>query len=371
VNTSGADSTTRRSLAYLPQLDGLRALAIGGVLLLHAWMQTFKGGWIGVMIFFVLSGYLITTLLIAEFERQRSIAIGRFYIRRVLRLMPAYWLMLATYAVAYIATAPSGERGSRWHEFWVALTYQTNFHVTDMPQIGFTWTLAIEEQFYLIWPLIVLACLSARRGRAALLAVTTALTVAFIVGRVVMAIHGAGWATLYNTPQDALLIGCLAAQVSAYPAVRRVASNPLIPWIALGVCAVLLVTTDNVYSWLYAGPLTGLCILFAASILALVQQRDSLAVRWLSKPFMTYIGKISYSLYLWNLFSFDAARHFGGGIVRVVLGVLLAFALAVLTRELVEKPVAKWRTRFESARANRSSVVAPVEPSAQQTAPAI
>ena len=111
-----AGALERRS-RYVPQLDGVRGVAILAVLLLHASVSKFPGGWIGVHVFFVLSGYLITTLLLQEWERTGRIGLGRFWVRRILRLVPAYWLVLVGFLLIHLPTTNAARSAGLWHEF--------------------------------------------------------------------------------------------------------------------------------------------------------------------------------------------------------------------------------------------------------------
>lgn len=210
------DATPFR-LGHRRWLDGLRGVAI--LLVLGSHFGLVRGGFLGVDVFFVLSGFLITTLLAEEWRRDRAIDLPRFYLRRALRLLPAYLALLAVCAAATAAGSPA-RRADGFREVLVAGAYVSNWptlHQTALPRLGHTWSLAVEEQFYLAWPVVLLALLRshARRG-----------TVLAVVGG--FALLSAGWrAALHAThapdePQvsllrlymgldtraDALLIGC-------------------------------------------------------------------------------------------------------------------------------------------------------------------
>src|SRR5882762_4225045 len=161
----GPDSAGAASAAaYRPHLDGLRAIAVYLVVLFHAGSQRFPGGYIGVDVFFVLSGYLVTQLLLRDLARTDSIRFGRFYSRRFRRLLPAAFVALTVTAVVYTAIASPAEVVATVGSFKAAFLYSTNWYfihqstgyfgadITTNPVLHF-WSLAVEEQFYLLWPL--------------------------------------------------------------------------------------------------------------------------------------------------------------------------------------------------------------------------
>ena len=149
---------TDRRLSRAPALTGIRAVAIGLVILVHTNISVAQGGWIGVDVFFVLTGFLITALLLNEHDANGRFSIPKFYVRRVFRLVPAYWAFLLI-VVVWASIWRSGEFGSWSSEVVKSATYQMDFFdINHFPQIGIgqVWSLAIEEQFYLIWPLLLL-----------------------------------------------------------------------------------------------------------------------------------------------------------------------------------------------------------------------
>ena len=161
---------------YLPGLDGMRALAVIAVMLYHANHDWLSGGFLGVEVFFVISGYLITLLLIGEHERNGRIRLGQFWLRRIRRLLPAVLTMMAAVAVymALFNREPQGRtRGdflggifyvSNWYQIFVGQGYTAERGVRALRHL---WSLAVEEQFYLIWPLVMVGILRARSPPAA------------------------------------------------------------------------------------------------------------------------------------------------------------------------------------------------------------
>ena len=150
---------------YRRWLDGLRGVAILAVLAYHFYLL--PGGFLGVDIFFVLSGFLITSLLADEWRRWGSISLSLFYLRRALRLLPAFWVLLLVYGLAGLGR-PAAEAAARGKEIALAACYVANWpaiHQTPMPIVGHSWSLAVEEQFYIIWPLVFYSLLRLGLGR--------------------------------------------------------------------------------------------------------------------------------------------------------------------------------------------------------------
>ena len=180
----------RRSgeLAYQPALDGLRAFAVGAVIAYHLGAGWAAGGFLGVDAFFVLSGYLITSLLLSEWGRRTAISLPRFWVRRARRLLPALFVVLGAIALYAVALAPASQLRTLRADGLASLFYFANWHFVLSGQSYFDlftlpspmrhlWSLAIEEQFYLVWPLVVLGWLA-----AALMALTVLLLVWSSVG---------------------------------------------------------------------------------------------------------------------------------------------------------------------------------------------
>ena len=171
----GDQGAPRARTAYLPGLDGLRAISVVAVLLYHAGMQWLPGGFLGVEVFFVISGYLITLLLSQEFTRHHGIALGQFWLRRARRLLAALYTLLAVVSVVVLVFYRE-DADELAGQVWAALTYVTNWFLIVIDQSYFAtverpmvfqhlWSLAIEEQFYLLWPVLLLVLLRVSRNR--------------------------------------------------------------------------------------------------------------------------------------------------------------------------------------------------------------
>ena len=215
-----------RALGYQPAFDGLRALAIGLVVLVHVYRWP-AGGYLGVDLFFVLSGFLITSLLLEERDRHGDVSLTRFYGRRALRLFPALWVFLA--ASALIFAGLSSHAGTHLKGFVQGFTYTTNlgvvFHSFDS-SYQTLWSLAIEEQFYLVWPAVLLVALWLGASRLGLAVVVFGVALAEASARFFLTPAHVpqrfGWETV--TRFDSILIGCVAGllSASASPAARGV-----------------------------------------------------------------------------------------------------------------------------------------------------
>src|SRR5262245_56508026 len=175
TTTSPARAVARpiSDVPYLPGLDGMRALAVLAVMIYHANPTWLPGGFLGVEVFFVISGYLITLLLISEHEQHGRVSLGHFWLRRARRLLPALFTMMTALVVytAFFKSEALGQlRGdviagffyvSNWYQIWIGAGYTA---AEDFVPLRHLWSLAVEEQFYLLWPLLM-AFLLARKGR--------------------------------------------------------------------------------------------------------------------------------------------------------------------------------------------------------------
>jgi peptidoglycan/LPS O-acetylase OafA/YrhL len=381
-----ADSSSRWQSAtdrHVAALDGIRAVAVMAVLLFHAGVGWFGGGMLGVDMFFALSGFLITSLLVAEHRRSGTLRLGRFYERRARRLLPALFLMLLMVAAYANWFAEPDVLGSIRSDAVSTLFYFSNWHFVFSDQGYFvhfgppspllhTWSLAVEEQFYLIWPLVSLLVLR-RRGRRALAAVAAVGAGASVALTAVLFAAGAGSARLYygsDTRAQAVLVGaCLGAlgPVSTWlgrrpgwsdgaTGRRAIAVSGLV---GAAVClwAIHAVSGD---SWvLYHGGFAVMALATGAVIVAVVAQPRSLLAKGLSWGAVAYIGRISYGLYLyhWPVFLVVDNAHTGLlGWRLLALRFAVTGAIAVCSYHLIEQPVRQ--RRF--LRTWRAALLAPV-----------
>lgn len=215
-------------LGYCRELDGLRGIAILAVVMFHARLASAQMGYIGVQIFFSLSGFLITCLLVEEWDRFHTLGLGRFYLRRILRLFPALVLMLLAFVGFRWLVGPEAATKSALREARTALFYASNWACAFGPNrpyfLAHTWSLSIEEQFYLLWPLLLLWALRRGVSRPSLL---NWLLLGFGVAIANRCLQYVRWEDPYrlsfgtDTQADSLLLGCALAVALGSGLVRR------------------------------------------------------------------------------------------------------------------------------------------------------
>jgi peptidoglycan/LPS O-acetylase OafA/YrhL len=351
----------RETAARIPSLDGLRAISISLVLVGHLagsrfflpekWLQPFGDlGYLGVRVFFVISGFLITSLLLDEYHITGRISLQRFYFRRTMRIFPAFYVYLLAIAglagFRVIALKP----GDLLH----AATYTMNYHYDRSWWVGHLWSLAVEEQFYLLWPaLIVVAGIK----RAMSIAAITVLVCPLL--RVVLLVFIPGrhpWMNeLFATTADAIAIGCLLAgfrrQLIACDWYKKTLESR---WFIL---ALVLVLAANSYPGgrIHGGIidlLINVCV--AVAIDRYVRMPETPSGRILNSPALTYTGMLSYSIYLWQqpLLRHGQTHHL---LAAFPLSLLCVIGLAWLSYRFVETPFLNVRKRLE-----RSFAIPPV-----------
>ena len=339
-------TASRWRLGRQPGLDGMRAIAVLVVVLDHTPLWGFQGGGLGVDVFFVLSGFLITNLLLEELADSGRISLRRFYARRALRLTPALVVMVAVVAVLLPLMPVGTERG-----IIPTLLYYTNWvraFRPDVGALGHTWSLGIEEQFYIVWPLLLLALWHGDRTlrRAAQLVLLVALAVAV---RRQMVWDYSGFRDpdrLYNGfdyRADGLLVGCALAMTMHK---ERLSSWVHSGWTlgasAVAVAGMFLSVEFWDLSWNTRLPVA----LATAAIIANVCIRRR-GVGWLSAPYLRWVGERSYGLYLWHYPVMQALKvDHGASWSVVVLAVALSFAACAVSYRYVEQPFLRLKDRL-------------------------
>ena len=358
-----------RRLPYLPGVDGLRALAVLAVLAYHSDVPWLPGGFLGVEVFFVISGYLITALLLAEIDETGSIRLGSFWARRARRLLPALGLFLVGTMVLAVAFAPDVVTKVAL-EIPAALAYVYNWFAIAADQSYFEsfgrpsflqhlWSLAIEEQFYLIWPIVLMAGLKllGRRG-------TLVMTAAAIAGSTLlmawMFVPFTDPSRLYygtDTRAAGLLIGSGLAFLWDPRRVRRTASSgPLAPWlidtvgaVGLGALVVsLIVLRDDAIGApaLYGGGFFVVGVATALVIAAAAAPQSRIG-RLVGNRVFQVVGVRSYAIYLWHwpIFLVTRPRVDVGieGMELFALRLALTLIAAEISYRLVERPVREGR----------------------------
>ena len=341
----------------IPSLDGIRAIAVALVFFAHSGLDHLIPGGLGVTIFFVLSGYLITTLMRVEHARGGGISYRGFYLRRLLRLMPPLFIVVAVAGLLAAFSVIDG--GFTSGGLLSALFYFGNYFVISndfhgMPAgIGVIWSLAIEEHYYLFYP--PLAALLLRVGRVGLsVGVLSTLCAAVLAWRYWLVFHGASEAYLTmatDTRVDAILIGCLMALLRNPWLDRVPAPKALHDWGIAAVCAAALLGTllyrDEVFRLTARYTLQSLAI--APLIYLAVARADRLPFRWLNARPLVYIGTISYTIYLaHHVILLGLAKHWPqwSWISLTLAGIVLTLAVAEPMRRWVEQPCARLRQRL-------------------------
>ena len=332
----------------------MRGVAVLLVLVFHSWWGVIPGGLIGVDVFFVLSGYLITTLLLDEWRRSGRISLARFYGRRALRLLPALTLMTATCSVVVLADPASQFGSATLHAIPLTAGYMANWAYaggSDLGLLAHTWSLSVEEQFYLLWPVILIGLLLWRGPWTALLGALAGIAAVFLL-RHEMVSGGATWLRVYggfDTRADALLAGCALALGAHLAAGRRPPMLPVAVAALLGAgCLARIVVDPSPYHWLEAGGFTLVAICAAAVLAALVVRPVAPLVAVFALPPLVEIGRVSYGIYLWHypllllLYPQTGAR---GPVALAVVGSLTLVA-ACLSHAIVEAPFLRLKRRL-------------------------
>ena len=312
------ESQSVRHLQRLPSLDGLRALAVVLTSLVHLVPDRVPGGFIGVDIFFVISGFLITSILLDAFARDGRIDLVAFYVRRARRLLPAVFVLILVFSLVVVLSSPTHR------DLLVAgvvdlgvLTYTLNWagvvgHAAPW-QVDHLWSLSVEEQFYLLWPILLIVLLRVPRRRTVMI-ITAGAALASTVGQSLVfdLTHSVSWgygASPFHA--NGILLGCLLAQLYVW----RDAEGPM-RWIAtkgwpvalsIVMIVVLSLTLGIDGMFTYDGGML-LAVLAAGVLVSAMVARDTLGEKhsaWsriFSSSVLVSIGKRSYSIYLWQNF---------------------------------------------------------------------
>ncbi len=354
------------ALGYRPELDGLRALAVAAVMLFHANVSWAKGGFLGVDVFFVLSGFLITRLLLEERELTGHVALLRFYLRRILRLFPA--LVVVSIAVAIYAAIwlPHDQFVRTFHDVLATATYRMNWvqALHQQPPFGLldhAWSLSIEEQFYVLWPLLLIFGhrLGGVRG-VAIVALVGAVASAAL--RLLLISNGRPDIRVYfglDTHADGLLIGCaLAALTLLWPGLPDAFRRSTTRWIgpvalvAIGIAAsTVSLTSRALFMWGYL-----VFVAATALVIADLYSRGLTSRPLHHEPFVA-IGRISYGLYLWHWPVFlvlNGGRIHWGFIPLTIVRFIVSGIAATASFLLVEQPFLRLKQRLEPALLARS-----------------
>ncbi|WP_427131134.1 acyltransferase family protein [Pseudarthrobacter sp. S9] len=358
----GTVATAAQQATVRPRLDGLdvlRGAAVGAVLLGHSWPGIFQGaGIVGVIVFFVLSGYLITGVLLRDVERHRKIRYGRFYAHRAFRLLPALISFLGVYAIVELTADVLGDRSKGI----IGYTLLAGFgYLKDIPlpfdvslAIGPLWTLAVEEQFYLIWPaLLVFALRSSRQGRLIgwSAAVVLSLMTASVLAMLILApqLHSLVYA-LPTTWGLGLIVGSALrlyrVRVFSWFSGHRLRLAALLSSILVLAALIFFPKANETPAFFFVGG--PLAMAAAAVLVVLAASRTRVMPNWTRA--LQVLGTVSYAVYLWN---YVVILWLNGGSTAdlpplvAVSAILLTLLLAVLSWHTVERLGRIARDRFD------------------------
>jgi peptidoglycan/LPS O-acetylase OafA/YrhL len=360
-----------RRLGVVPELDVVRGVAVVLVIIAHVWIiwptwvfadQLTGGGFLGVDLFFVLSGFLITALLLGEHAERGAVGIRAFYWRRAVRLLPALWLLLAAYAVYAVIDGhpPFGRSDWTWGTVRASALFHMNWHVLWHPleaaDLTPLWSVAIEVQFYVVWPLVVAGLLARSRSRAVVIGSLFALLAA-VSARRLWLFETDGWEAAYlrsDSHVDGLVVGALLACAWA----RGWTPARLPRWLlwvaALGAGALVTqLRADERIT--YAGGTTVFLVLCATVVLVVVT--DQRPLRGPLAQAAALLGRVSYGVYLWHFPVLWVVTRHGTHLTNVerfglALGATTAGVAA--SRYLVELPALRRARRRVTAETSPS-----------------
>ena len=329
----------------IPSLDGARALAIVGVLLAHvcatsgfpasrALRRYLTQGAIGVEVFFVISGFLITVLMLREIARFNRLALLSFYRRRVLRIVPAYVTLLLVVALLTVA----GVATVKWPDWIAALTYTVNFLHRPAWEVGHAWSLSIEEHFYVLWPLVILG------GEKFATRMCLAMLGVCVAARWVVLLEFPGCSQMAElctfTRLDSIAIGCLLALFAWDDGWRTrldlFTSRSTVQLLAAAALVVSVAMSMRSAKWAVGVAYTINAIAIAVLLWSMVRRPASRFGKALNHRWVATVGVGSYSLYLWQQLFLNPSR--ANWICRWPQNLVLACAAATASYWIVERP---------------------------------
>ena len=380
--STAASHTRAPRLGYIPALDGLRAVAVLAVLLYHADVPWWRGGFLGVDVFFVISGYLITCLLLADWTNHGNLGLGRFWYRRARRLLPALFVMLAVvslYAALFLPDVLDQLRG----EVLAAVFYVENWFLVfrDLsyfqaagrpPLLQHVWSLAVEEQFYLLWPIILLVAFKVWGGnkKRVLLAVLAGVVVSTALMAILYQPFHDPSRVYYGTDTRAaaLLLGAALAFVWApWKLQGRTGRNAgMVLDVAAGISALVLLWMFHTVSFLDQGLWRGgflvAAIVSAVLIAATVHPKAKVSAAVLGLAVFRWIGVRAYGIYLWHWPIFMVTRPHSDigltGLPLLILRLALTFGIAALSYHYLEEPIRhgaleRWWSSYKASTGSR------------------
>jgi peptidoglycan/LPS O-acetylase OafA/YrhL len=345
-------------------LDGIRGAGVFVVMLSHLGFQYVDGSIVLMDLFFVLSGFLITALLMQEQQRTGEINLKNFYTRRALRLFPALFSLLAVCALYMLVQPPDGAAKTLkiiLHAlFYVGNWVQAYSPTEVMGPLNHTWSLSLEEQFYTLWPVALLLLLASRMKRRHLILLLLAGAAFSAIERAVLYTGGATRNRVYyglDTHLDALLIGCVIGLLATWNLLpqqgtwkKAIKHGGRISALVLLASVVFFTRTSP---FLYEGGLLFINLASALLILEVVIHPEGGIARVLQFPLLVWLGELSYGLYLWH---YPIFRQFQwGGISGAALKIVLSIGVAAASYYLLERRFLNLKTRFSPGAAARET----------------
>ncbi|HMH58527.1 MAG TPA: acyltransferase [Galbitalea sp.] len=364
TQTTSSPTTTDLSRgARVEPLDGLRTVAIAFVVFYHLHVPFFGGGFIGVNIFFALSGYLITSILLRERASTGRIQLGRFWLRRIIRLYPVLIAVVVVVVFLWSTIAVySKSNVDSWFDAALALSYVGNiarwiWH-SSMGPLAPTWSLAMEEQFYLVWPPLLAALLAKRARHIGMILVASLLVVGSAVASWLMYRTPGGGATpdIYFSPVlnvGPLLTGAILALLLRWPRVRARLAGRTGTWLA-GTGAAFLVAVElwMPSDWTRQSEVFGIILplvgVASAMLIGGLVTRRTVAARALALRPVAWFGRnASYSLYLWHVPIIALILPLVPGPAGVIAAIAASVLVAIASHYAIERPFARLKNRLE------------------------
>lgn len=347
---------------HIPALDGLRAISILLVVISHAWLGHIVPGGLGVTIFFFISGFIITTLMMNEYHLTGDVSIFAFYLRRFFRIVPA----LLCYIVFSVFFMIAINKWTQISELWAALFYYANYYAIFFGFSGghfaspltITWSLSVEEHYYFFFPCLFVLFFSRRKELVLFL---VSLLVMILLWRVYLVYHVGVESLAHDriykgtdTRFDSILYGALLAIVVRYGNVYSILSNKFFFFSGLLVLLITLVVRDNDFRESIRYSLQGMAItmMFVHLIFS-----DAKYLSFLKSKIFIFIGKISYSLYLYHWLVFGLVSYYMAEqplVLKIFVMITLSVVLAILSYRFIERPVLD----YYKNKTNKSSPVA-------------
>lgn len=363
MNTQALEDTEYRNFLkqkYFGNIDGLRFICIAMVIWHHSIppeareITALTRGFLGVDFFFVLSGFLITTILLREIRTHGDFSLRDFYVRRIIRIIPVYYFVVTCVGLYYVFIKGQSEYFELWPHYYLFLS---NFLTDDIPLLAVTWSLAVEEQYYMIWPLLMLAmpprylCISC--------VFLIALNVLGSIG--VFGQSDLSWGPLYfhlpNATYAPIIMGSLTAilldnQVSFKVLYRAAGGYPtaLVGMLCLGV--VIQTAPQDIRGL----PNLTIHLLMTFTLIALVVREKTILSPFLKLPVIARIGAVSYGIYLYHLIALDIVKRAGAFLFTELnpwVTVVTYFVLSYLIAEFSFRTLETWFLKFRPKQRNR------------------